>query len=289
MAFYAIGDVHGCLGELQRLLEVIRFDESRDRLWFVGDLINRGPESLGVLSLVRGLGERAVSLLGNHEMRALALLNGRTVNSRHRTYMGYLLECSEREEIAHWLTTLPVMARDDATGYAMVHAGIHPSWSIDAAWRRAVGLAAFCASPQGLAPHVEVGSPPPPVEPDPSQPLLRLWYHAMSFTSIRLCNRQGMALWPGQASQYGLEKSYLWPPDDSPFRPWFEILPRPLSHKLLYGHWAAAGLTLRQDTIGLDSGCVYGGKLTALRLDSEAPFEERLFQVTCGRYADKDD
>lgn len=287
MAVYAIGDVHGCLTALQKLLERIRFDPARDRLWFVGDLINRGPDSLGVVALVRGLGARAVTLMGNHEMRALALLSG-AEQPQHRAYLSYVWERGDPEELRQWLVGLPVMHWEQPLGYAMVHAGVHPSWTLAMAWQRAGHLASFLASPDGLPAYVHRG-PPPPSEPDTAQPGWRHWYHLMAFTSIRLCTRHGVVLWPGQAAAYGLEKSYLWPPGDSPFRPWFELWPRGQQGTVLYGHWAAAGLTVRPQTVGLDSGCVYGGRLTALRLDSEAPVEERLFQVSCEKYADTGD
>src|SRR5260221_161038 len=134
MATYAIGDLQGCFDPLQELLGETGFREAEDRLWFVGDLVNRGPQSLEILRFVEGLGERAVSVLGNHDLHLLMVAEGRAEAHRKDT-LGAILDAPDRDELLTWLRGLPLMHADGE--YTMVHAGLLPSWSV----RKALDLA----------------------------------------------------------------------------------------------------------------------------------------------------
>ena len=130
MSTYAIGDVQGCHQPLLRLLESLRFDPASDRLWFAGDLVNRGPESLQVLRFVRGLGERAVTVLGNHDLHLLAVSEG-VRKALRKDSLGAILEAPDRDDLLGWLRRQPLAYRDDAFAHVMVHAGIPPQWSVE--------------------------------------------------------------------------------------------------------------------------------------------------------------
>ena len=281
MAVYAIGDVHGTLPELQRLLDAIRFDAKKDRLWFVGDLINRGPSSLEVLRYVKNLGEVAVCVMGNHEIRAAAFLLG-DPNPQFALKMGYFENAPDRQEIAQWLCRLPFFHREKKLGWAMVHAGIAPDWSLDEAEARSHDLGRILSDPgQGVELLRGLWRTLPESSPPQGQTRDRYLYDLTVFTRIRLCTAQGRLLWPRVARALGLQSPYGIPPPEFPFQPWHQVRTWKPGERLLYGHWAAAGLQPNPPAIGLDSGCVYGGQLTALRLDHSEP---RFTQVSCAQY-----
>ncbi|MEN8214043.1 MAG: symmetrical bis(5'-nucleosyl)-tetraphosphatase, partial [Pseudomonadota bacterium] len=128
MATYAIGDIQGCYDDLQRLLERIQFDPTADHLWFVGDLVNRGPKSTQVLRFVKGLGERATTVLGNHDLHLLAVaIAGR--RPKAGSSLAGVLNAPDREELLEWLRLRPLMHFDPALGFSMIHAGVAPQWS----------------------------------------------------------------------------------------------------------------------------------------------------------------
>src|SRR5882724_4161272 len=129
MAVFAIGDVQGCHDDLMRLLERIDFDPAEDRLWFVGDLVNRGPASLQVLRFVRGLGDHAVCVLGNHDLHLLAVAAGTASLRKHDT-LDEVLAAPDRDEHLDWLRSRPMLHHDAALGYTLVHAGLPPQWDL---------------------------------------------------------------------------------------------------------------------------------------------------------------
>lgn len=263
MAHYAIGDVHGCYAELRHLLHEIGWKQGEDRLWLVGDLINRGPSSLDVVRFVQDLGDRAVAIQGNHEVRAVQGLFG-SPSPVFQEHMGYLLDAPDCAALAGWLRRLPFLARDEEHGLTMVHAGLHPHWDVNAAMARAATLETSFRDDHGLQDLLAgMTGPQPEKEPDP--PLARQLWDLAVFTRIRLCTPEGQLLWPRSVRKE--INPYLPPPEDSPYRSWHDIHQIGDGELLLYGHWAAAGLTVRPRTLGLDGGCVYGGQLVAVRLD----------------------
>ncbi len=257
MPTYVIGDVHGHLPTLDRLLQAIRFDRRTDRLWFCGDLVNRGPDSLGVLRRVTDLGDRALAVLGNHDIHLLARAEGLAEPKRRDTFDA-VLEAPDRADLLEWLRHRPVLHREGE--WLMVHAGLHPQWTPNEA--------------AALAGEVEVGlrderreryvrTIDPAREPPAFwQPTLRgterRRYALTVLTRIRTVERNGRL------------SPYSGPPENAPpgLTAWFDLPHRrPDGLTVLFGHWAALGYHRADRATCLDSGCAWGRTLTALRLE----------------------
>ena len=269
MATYAIGDVQGCFDELQALLAKAGFDPARDTLWFVGDLVNRGPKSLEVLRFVRGLGGRARTVLGNHDLHLLAVARGHA-RTRDDDTLGAVLAAPDRDALLDWLRSQPLMHAEG--GWAMVHAGVLPGWSV----ARALALASEV--------HAELGGADPdhflarmygakPVAWDDAlagADRLRVIVNAM--TRMRFCSPGGEMELKTKGESANAPPGYL---------PWFEARkPGAGEPALLFGHWSVLGLHVGERVVGLDSGCVWGGALSAIRLE-----DRRLLQVDCPGYS----
>jgi bis(5'-nucleosyl)-tetraphosphatase (symmetrical) len=264
MPTYAIGDVQGCFDELQALLAKLRFRKDHDRLWFVGDLVNRGPKSLEMLRFVRELGDRAVVVLGNHDLHLVSQHEG-FERSRGDDTFGDVLNAPDRKALVDWLRQRPLMHAEGA--WAMVHAGLLPQWTVQEAVAlgnevekalRGSDYRAFLGNMYGSKPD------------EWSEGLagwdrLRVIVNAM--TRLRFCTRQG---------KMDFKVKGATPPPG--YAPWFEL--RNDAQAVVCGHWSALGLKLADKLAALDSGCVWGGKLTALRLEDRA-----LFEVPCAGYA----
>ena len=255
MATYAIGDIQGCYSALRRLLDRIDFDPARDRLWLVGDLVNRGPQSLAVLRFVKGLGRRAITVLGNHDLHLLVVAAGH-VKPHTGDTLNAILRAPDREELLDWLRRRKMM--HVAGRYAMVHAGLLPQWSIPQALRLAREVEAALQRED----HDEFLRRMYGNKPDRWRKNLtgidRLRMITNVLTRLRLCTADGR-----------MEFAHKGAPTDSPrgYRPWFDVPHRRnLSSKIIFGHWAALGLHMKKNVIGLDTGCVWGRELTAFRL-----------------------
>lgn len=263
MATYAVGDVQGCFDELQALLAALKFGRG-DRLWFVGDLVNRGPKSLDVLRFVRDLGDRAVTILGNHDLHLVTQHEGferpRADDSFHD-----VLAAPDRGELVDWLRTRPLMHA--AGGYAMVHAGLVPQWTIDRALELAREVeAALAASTYGEFLRRMYGGKPDQWADDlEGWDRLRVIVNAM--TRMRFCTPDGKMEFHAKGVR---------PP--AGYRAWFDLRPAGEA-TLVCGHWSALGLKLTERLAALDSGCVWGGSLSALRLE-----DRQLYQVPCRGY-----
>lgn len=260
MAVYAIGDVHGCLKELKMLLSAISFNREHDQLWFVGDLINRGPDSLGTIRFVQSLMDRAVVVMGNHEARVIANLSGGADDQMFQRFMRTLNTAPDRNQVEHWLRRLPLFHWDQDLEIGMVHAGLSPTWSLEETQTIADQLTTLLRDPNKSREFFS-GYPFTKEEErvESNDPIGRLRTAFSLMTQVRLCTPKGEPLWPEEQTEtVG---------DTSQFHPWFELRSAQNSEKIVYGHWAAAGLTIRENTFGLDSGCVYGGALTATQLD----------------------
>jgi bis(5'-nucleosyl)-tetraphosphatase (symmetrical) len=264
MPTYAIGDIQGCEIELERLLELIRFDPGRDRLWFTGDLVNRGPGSLGVLRLVKSLDACSVVVLGNHDLHLLALAEG---NAKHakKSNLGPVLKAKDRDELLDWLRHRPLMHHDARRGFALVHAGLPPQWSLAEALERAGELEAVLRG-DGYRDYLfgMYGNQPPRWSPDLAG-MERLRFITNCLTRLRYCTADGtLAL---------KEKGTL---DTRPadLLPWFQCPGRrSQGERIVFGHWSALGYWDRDNVWGIDSGCLWGGSLTALRLRRTRPVE----------------
>jgi bis(5'-nucleosyl)-tetraphosphatase (symmetrical) len=269
MATYAIGDLQGCADELQALLSTLPFERARDRLWFVGDLVNRGPKSLAALRFVRSLGEAAVVVLGNHDFHLLCLAEG-FAQQRSDDTLEEVLAAPDAPQLLEWLRRRPLM--HVAAGYAMVHAGLLPQWTIDQAQALAREVEAALRGRQyrEFLSHL-YGTEPRAWRDDlTGWDRLRVIVNAMA--RLRYCSAAGeMAL-----AAEGRDA----PPG---YRHWFELRPA-TELPVICGHWSALGLKLTEKLVALDSGCVWGGSLSALRLE-----DRRLFQVPCRGYREPGD
>ena len=255
MSRYAIGDIQGCYEELRTLLGRIGFSADRDRLWFVGDLVNRGPRSLEVLRFVRALEDNAVVVLGNHDLHLLAVASG-TRDARHTDTLDAILTAGDRERLLEWLAARP-LAHFEA-GDLMVHAGVVPQWTVEATLALAREVeSALRHDPRGLF-DTMYGN-----EPDRWSPDLtgadRLRFVINVLTRMRVCTREG---------RINLEIKGKPPAEGSAWQPWFDVERLTGGTRVICGHWSALGLLVRRDVVALDTGCVWGGALTALDLDS---------------------
>ena len=269
MATYAIGDVQGCFDELQALLERVGFNRARDRLWFVGDLVNRGPKSLEVLRFVRELGDCAVMVLGNHDLHLLTQHEGFERKRKDDTFED-VLNAPDARELADWVRTRPMMHVEGR--YAMVHAGLLPQWSIEMSLRlaheveqalRAPNYRDFLANLYGSKPeHWE----------DSLSGWDRLRVIVNAMTRMRFCTPEG-------AMEF--HSNGIKPPPG--YAAWYE--PRQDDKTIVFGHWSARGLTLTERIAALDTGCVWGGSLTALRLEDRwlAQVPSRGYQKAGGK------
>ncbi len=265
MATLAIGDVQGCYDQLMRLLERAGYDERRDVLWFVGDLVNRGPQSAQVLRFARGLGERQVTVLGNHDLALLVVAGGVKKPHRGDTF-DELLAAPDRDELVDWLRRQKLLHAGD--GHAMVHAGLLPQWSLAqaATLAREVETALQGPDHREFLRHMYGNEPAAWRDDLAGYDRLRVIVNAM--TRLRLVSATGAMEFRHKLGPASAPAGYL---------PWYDAPGRASrGDRILFGHWAALGLMQRRDVVCLDTGCVWGRALTALRLE-----DGRLFQLDC--------
>ena len=270
MSTYAIGDLQGCYDSLRRLLDVCAFDPQYDRLWLTGDLVNRGPQSLATLRFVRGLGNAAVTVLGNHDLYLLMLaygaMQGQAAPHRSEHTLDEILTADDREDLLTWLRAQPlchVEGRD-----CLVHAGLLPQWSV--------------AQARALAAEVETGlrganfrellahlwGSEPAVWSEDLQGWARVRCIVNAMTRMRFCSAQGVMEFRSKGETTRAPAGYL---------PWFAVPGRrSADHRLVTGHWSALGLRQTENHLALDTGCLWGRQLTAVCLE-----DGRLFQVDC--------
>lgn len=269
MALYLIGDVQGCDGPLRRLLERIAFSPSRDRLFFLGDMVNRGPDSGAVLRRLMALGGSALCLLGNHDLHLLALAAGVPV-SRGEDTLDELLAAPDRGALLDWLKQQHLAWQE--ANCLMVHAGVPPDWSAAKALALAKEVQAVLRGPDCDAWLGQMYGDEPTAWRDDLAGADRLRCIVNALTRMRFCSAQGVMeldanMGPGQA-----------PPG---FLPWFEHLHRQTaSTTVAFGHWSSLGLLVRPDLICLDTGCAWGGQLSAMRISRDGK-ERELIQVAC--------
>ena len=273
MATYAIGDVQGCAGALHSLLARLGFEPGRDRLWFAGDLVNRGPHSLAVLRFVRGLGERAVAVLGNHDLHLLASASGAR-RPKSRDTFGDVLSAPDRDALLGWLRRRPLLHHDAGHGYTLVHAGLAPQWTLG----EARALAREVEERLRGDAHETLLGDLYGDEPACWSPGLggveRHRFVVNALTRMRYVTPGG-ALDLREAGPPGTQAAGL--------VPWFEAPGRrSRDARIVFGHWATLALPApegaAQRVHHVDTGCVWGGRLSALRLE-----DRRLFSVPCRR------
>lgn len=262
MTLYAIGDIQGCLVPFEALLDAIRFDPARDRLWLVGDLVNRGPDSLGVLRRVIALGDAVTTVLGNHDLHLLAAAAG--IRRPHpRDTLAPVLAAPDRDALLDWLRRRPLLYHDEAAGRVLVHAGIPPAWTVAEAKRAAREVESELAGPCWQDALADMyGNEPTRWSPQLDRSA-RLRYTINALTRMRFCTRDGR-----------LDLEHSGPPGSQPpnLVPWFDVPNRAAADvHIVCGHWSALGLVRRSDLTALDTGCVWGRTLTAVPLDPPGP------------------
>jgi len=265
MATLAIGDVQGCYDQLMRLLERAGYDEKRDVLWFVGDLVNRGPQSAQTVRFVKKLGARQVTVLGNHDLALLVIAAGIRKPHRGDTF-DELLTAPDRDELLDWLRFQKMMHAGE--GYAMVHAGLAPQWSVARALAlaREVEMALQGPGYREFLANMYGNEPTRWSDDLTGYARLRVIVNAMS--RMRLVTPDGAMEFSHKTGLAGLPAGY---------QPWYDAPARASrAERVIFGHWAALGLLVREDVVCLDSGCVWGRALTALRLE-----DRRIYQLEC--------
>ena len=264
MATYAIGDIQGCFDELQNLLDVIAFNKD-DTLWLCGDLVNRGPKSLETLRFIKQLDHQAVSVLGNHDLHLLAIHNG-AVKKKKSDTLNAILSAPDRNELMSWLQKQPLLHSDATLNFTMVHAGIPPSWSTKKAQQLASEVESVLNSSLAKTFFDHMYGNTPNQWDDKLKDWDRLRLITNFFTRMRFCTSKDKLEF---ASKGGLETQ------PNGFLPWYKHKHRKTAEqRIVFGHWAALqGKTDTANVYALDTGCIWGEKLTALRLDDLSYFD----------------
>jgi bis(5'-nucleosyl)-tetraphosphatase (symmetrical) len=263
VARYAIGDIQGCMSSLERLLTAIDFSP-QDQLWLVGDLVNRGPRSLDVLRWARAHEAQVTCVLGNHDLHFLSRAAGAS-GEKKRDTLDELLAAPDREQLVDWLRCRPMVHVDDSSPYLMVHAGLHPRWTAEEARRLGGEIEEQLRAPSWRAFLGKLGGGPPPKW-DPQLSGGDRWRAILAYlVRARTLKADGR-----------VEPDYDGPPAHAPAGcvPWFAAPDAAwATHTVVFGHWAALGLAIGSHHLGLDTGCVWGKALTAIRLDDRAVFQ----------------
>ena len=268
MSTYVIGDVQGCYLELLDLLDKINFDSARDQLWFTGDLVNRGPQSLEVLRFVKNLDQHTIIVLGNHDLHLLAVAYD-PENKLTRDTLDPILRAPDRTELLDWLRTRPLFHHEAGPGYTLIHAGLPPQWDIGEAAEHAHEVEGLLRQPDSDAFFEHMYGD----KPDAWSPNLKGWKRIRCITNalsrLRYCDEDGrFAL--GAKGPPGSQ--------DAPYQPWFTIKSRRTKKdKIIFGHWSTVHLGninnfKKFNVYPLDTGCLWGGTLAALRLDDDTWF-----------------
>lgn len=270
MPTYAIGDLQGCHAALEKLLERIEFDAKKDRIWLVGDLINRGTGSVAILRWAMGLGDALVTVLGNHDLHTLAVAEGFVPLHRSDTIQD-ILQAPDRDELLHWLRQQPLAYRED--DYFLVHAGLLPQWTPEQALALAGEVESVLRGEdyRDFLEHMYGNEPRRWRDDLRGMKRLRLITNAMS--RLRFCTSDGT-----------IDFSHKGPLGSQPAEllPWFDVPGRASQGvTVLFGHWSALGLMQQPNLVALDSGCLWGGELSALRLE-----DRQVFQISCAGLPD---
>jgi len=264
MAVYAIGDIQGCDEEFGRLLQTLSFSPSRDSLWLVGDLVNRGPRSLEVLRRVKALGSAVISVLGNHDLHLLALALSPHEPVKSKDTLQPIMNAPDRDELIHWLRHRPMLHHDAKLGCTMVHAGLPPQWDLATAQSCARELEETLRDERRCRELFKHMYGDKPVRwSDDLRGIERLRFITNCLTRLRYCRADGT-----------LELKFKGELKDAPKHvvPWFQAPERKSRDtRIVFGHWSALGYHDADGVLAIDTGCVWGEKLCAVRLDQPAP------------------
>lgn len=264
MAVYAIGDVQGCYDELAQLLEKIRFDSSRDTLWFCGDLVNRGGQSLAVLRQVQSFGKSAICVLGNHDLSLLAIAErSQEAQAKANPELREILFAPDRDSLLNWLRARPLLHIDRTLNFALVHAGFAPGWTLERAERAAREVETRLAGEGGKRLLLAMFGNKPDIWSPKLRGIERLRATINVMTRLRFCDVRGRIAYDEKGAP-GSQKPGLYP--------WFEVPGRkPYETRIICGHWSTLGRFQGMGVYAIDGGCVWGGELIALRIDGEEP------------------
>tara|TARA_B100002052_G_scaffold155025_1_gene141264 strand:+ start:814 stop:1635 length:822 start_codon:yes stop_codon:yes gene_type:complete len=265
LATFAIGDIHGALEPLERLLSQLHRDYTIDALWFVGDLVNRGPDSAGVIRRIRAMGETAVTVLGNHDLALLGLMQRPDPKAHADSSLHDLIEADDADILLDWLRHRPLMHDAPALGWTMVHAGIAPEWTTNEALARAQELEVALRAPDYKTFLRELFGNKPARWAEADAPIERYRFIANALTRIRFVERDG-----------SLDMKYKKTIHDAPKRlvPWFaHPARRSADTRFVFGHWSALDAIAwpAHNVWGIDTGAAWNGRLTAMRLDTPEP------------------
>ncbi len=272
MAIYAIGDVQGCYKELLRLLEVIKFDNSQDQLWFAGDLVNRGPESLETLRFIKSLGKSAITVLGNHDLHLLAASCApQSVNTK--AALDQVLTAPDRDELIDWLRHQPLFYHNDE--FCLVHAGIPPQWDLNQTKKLALAAEQALQGTDYTYVLRAMYGDKPNLWSVGLRGMPRLRFIINSFTRMRYCDKEGR-----------LDFNHNGPPGSQAahLMPWFKAPGRKSADmKIIFGHWSSLGYYAGDNCYAIDTGCLWGGQLTSIKLGEQV---ER-FSIDCPKSTTK--
>ncbi len=268
MSVYAIGDIQGCFSELEQLLDKINFNSNADQLWFVGDLVNRGPQSLETIQFVRALGDSAKFVLGNHDIHLIACHAGVQI-CKSKSSLNQILHHQEADEIINWLRFQPLLHHDSKLNWLMVHAGLIPQWDLATAQTCAVEIETELRSAH-YAQFLKHAYGDTPNQWDLQLPKHDRWRVILNaFTRLRLCDKQGRMDFSYKGMLGKQEKHLL---------AWFDVPRKSEDLNIIFGHWSALGLKQADNLLGLDTGCLWGSQLTAARIDCNPV---TLHQIDC--------
>jgi len=261
MAVYAVGDIQGCYKPLKKLLQKAGFDPARDQLWCVGDLVNRGPDSLLVLRFLKSLGDACKCVLGNHDLHLLGQAAGES--PYRRDTLEEVLSAPDRDELVDWLRHRPLLHHDPGLGWCMVHAGLPPDWTLKKSVQAAENAAEILRGDKWAEFCRHLHARDFPVCEPLYEGLARQLFIVAALTRMRYCTPNTCFDWSNRSGIPGKNE-----------HPWYahKALAWQGDCRVVFGHWAAQGLVTDQPhVLGLDSGCVWGGRLTLARLDTESP------------------
>ncbi len=258
MSIYAIGDIQGCLDDLLRLLDTISFNENTDQLWFTGDLVNRGPKSLDTLRFVKSLGTSATTVLGNHDMHLLAASCLHKIAAKKNS-LSDVLEAPDRDELIDWLRHRPLFHYNK--DFCLLHAGLPPQWDFKKTQKMALLAEATLRSPDYHVFLKQMYGNKPNVWSSDLKGLSKLRFIINCFTRMRYCEDNGRLDFNNTGPLGSQPKNLL---------PWFEVPKRKNADMcIIFGHWSTLGYYEGPNCYGIDTGCLWGGQLTALKLDKQ--------------------
>ncbi len=271
MAIYAIGDIQGCYRQLQKLLEKIKFSSDKDQLWFAGDIVNRGPESLKTIRFIKSLEDNAITILGNHDLHLLAMSHGHHKQGKRDTVQE-ILDASDSNQLLEWLIHRPLMHFQKENNVCLVHAGMHPSWTTSQALSYANEVEAVLQGPKAHEFFHHMYGDKPSSWSESLSGWDRLRFITNCFTRMRYIN-DDMKLRLKEKGSPGKQPANT--------HPWFEFNKKEKGLNIVFGHWSTLKNPNIKNLFPLDTGCLWGGELTALIIDENLNLKNNSISIKC--------